>query len=67
MVSGQIEENTGEEGEQEAVFIDAVQRLRAETLKQQIEDLNAKARQKARYRQPSGSPWLTGAQKGLNA
>jgi DNA primase len=47
MVSGQIEENTGEEGEQEAVFIDAVERLRAQTLKQQIEDLNAKARQGA--------------------
>ena len=45
MVSGQIEENAGEEGEQEAVFIDTVERLRAQTLKQQIEDLNAKARQ----------------------
>jgi len=45
LVSGQIEESAGEEGEQEAVFIDTVERLRAQSLKQQIEDLNAKARQ----------------------
>jgi DNA primase len=45
LVSGQLEENAGEEDEQEEVFIDAVERLRAQTLKQQIEDLNAKARQ----------------------
>jgi DNA primase len=47
LVSGQLEENAGEEDEQEEVFIDAVERLRAQTLKQQIEDLNAKARQGA--------------------
>jgi DNA primase len=47
IVSGQIEGDAGEEGEQEAVFIDAVERLRAQTLKQQIEDLNAKARKGA--------------------
>jgi DNA primase len=45
LVSGQIEESAGEEGEQEAVFIDTIERLRAQSLKLQIEDLNAKARQ----------------------
>jgi DNA primase len=47
LVSGQIEGDAGEEGEQEAIFIDSVERLRAQSLKQQIEDLNAKARQGA--------------------
>ena len=44
LVSGQIEEIAGDEGEQEAVFIDTVERLRAQGLSRQIEELNARAR-----------------------
>jgi len=44
MISGQIEEDTGDEGEQETVFIDTIERLRARALSREIEELNAKAR-----------------------
>jgi DNA primase len=44
MVSGRIEEEAGDDGEQEEVFIDTVERLRAQALSRQIEEMNAKAR-----------------------
>ncbi|MDP2170594.1 MAG: DNA primase [Rhodocyclaceae bacterium] len=44
MLSGQIEENAGDEGEQENVFIDSMERLRARALSRQIDELNARAR-----------------------
>jgi DNA primase len=44
MLAGQIEENPGDEGEQEDVFIDTLDRLRARVLSRQIDELNARAR-----------------------
>jgi DNA primase len=40
----QIEAEGGEEGEQEAVFLDSIERLRSQALARQIEELNARAR-----------------------
>lgn len=44
VLARQIEADGGDEGEQEVVFQDAVERLRAQALVRQIEELNAKAR-----------------------
>lgn len=44
MLSGQVEDERDDEGEQEAVFIDIIERLRARALSREIEQLNAKAR-----------------------
>jgi DNA primase len=44
MLARQIEEDAGDEGEQEAVFIDAIERLRGQALKRQIDEMTAKAR-----------------------
>ena len=44
MLAGQIEEDAGDEGEQEKVFIDAIQRLQGKSLMREIDALNAKAR-----------------------
>ena len=44
LLAGQIEDDTGNEGEQEAVFIDAIERLQTKSLMRQIDALNAKAR-----------------------
>lgn len=43
-LSGQIEADSDDEGEQEEVFIDTIERLRARALSRQIDALNAKAR-----------------------
>ena len=43
-ISGRIEEDAGDEGEQERVFIDTVERLHEQALHRQIEEMNAKAR-----------------------
>jgi DNA primase len=43
-LSGRIEEDAGDEGEQERVFIDTVERLHEQALHRQIEEMNAKAR-----------------------
>jgi DNA primase len=44
VVSAQIEVDAGDEGEQETVFTDTIERLRAQTLSRQIEEMNARAR-----------------------
>lgn len=44
MLSGQIEADGDDEGEQETVFVDIIERLHARALSREIEDLNAKAR-----------------------
>ncbi|MEW6165016.1 MAG: DNA primase [Pseudomonadota bacterium] len=44
ILARQIEDDAGDEGEQEAVFMDAIERLRAQALKRRIDELNAKAR-----------------------
>ena len=44
VLSGHIEENAADEGEQEDVFIDTIERLRSRALSRQIDELNAKAR-----------------------
>lgn len=43
-LAGQIEADTSDESEQEAVFIDTIEHLRARDLSRQIEEMNAKAR-----------------------
>ena len=43
-LAAQIEMEAGDEGEQEAVFADAVERLRANDLRGRIDALNARAR-----------------------
>ncbi|MBA3032097.1 MAG: DNA primase [Gammaproteobacteria bacterium] len=57
-LSGHIEENAGDEGEQEDVFIDAIERLRGRALSRQIDELNAKAR--ARTLSPAEMQTLKG-------
>ena len=44
LIASQIQQDAEDEGEQEAVFIDAIERLRSLSLKRQIDALNAKAR-----------------------
>jgi DNA primase len=44
LLAGQIEADAGDEGEQEQVFSDAVERLRTQALKHQIDELTARAR-----------------------
>jgi len=44
LLAGQIEENKGDDGEQEAVFIDTLERLRDRARSRQIDALNARAR-----------------------
>ena len=44
VLAGQIEADAGDEGEQEEVFTDAIERLRTRSLSRQIDALNAKAR-----------------------
>ncbi|MDI6746331.1 MAG: DNA primase [Rhodocyclaceae bacterium] len=58
MLSGQIEENAGDEGEQEDVFIDTIERLRDRALSRQIDELNARAR--AGALSPAERQMLTG-------
>lgn len=43
-LAGQIEADAGDEGEQEEVFADTIERLRAQSLRQRIDALNVKAR-----------------------
>jgi DNA primase len=43
-VSGHLDGERGDESEQEAVFIDSIERLRAQTLRRQIDALNVRAR-----------------------
>jgi DNA primase len=44
LLAAQVESDTGDEGEQEAVFTDTIERLRARALRRQIDALNAKER-----------------------
>jgi DNA primase len=44
LLAAQVEADTGDEGEQEAVFTDTIERLRARALRRQIDALNAKER-----------------------
>ena len=44
LLTAQVEADTGDEGEQETVFTDTVERLRNRDLRRQIDALNAKAR-----------------------
>ena len=44
LLAGQIEADGEDEAEQEAVFTDVIERLRGQTLKRQIDALNARAR-----------------------
>ena len=44
LLAAQVEADTGDEGEQETVFTDAVERLRARDLRRQIDLLNVRAR-----------------------
>jgi DNA primase len=44
LLAAQLESDTGDEGEQEIVFTDAIERLHARALRRQIDDLNARAR-----------------------
>lgn len=43
-LAGQVEADGGDEGEQEAVFNDAIERLRKRSLTRRIDELNARAR-----------------------
>ena len=42
LLAAQVEADTGDEGEQEVVFTDTIERLRARDLRRQIDALNAK-------------------------
>jgi len=44
LLAGRIEAEAGDEAEQETVFMDAIERLRAQALKRRIDELTAKAR-----------------------
>jgi DNA primase len=44
LLAGQLDAEVGDEGEQEAVFTDTIERLRLIALRQRIDELNAKAR-----------------------
>ena len=44
VLAGQIETDAGDEGEQEEVFADTIERLHAQALRRRIDALNAKAR-----------------------
>ncbi len=44
VLAGQVEADAGDEGEQEEVFTDAIERLRTRRLSRQIDELNVKAR-----------------------
>jgi DNA primase len=44
LLAAQVEADTGDEGEQEVVFTDTIERLRGRDLRRQIDALNAKAR-----------------------